>query len=332
MLGRQLAEFEEDQDRLDVLALDDSGEIVLTELKVTDSFRVTDLQALAYAGAYATRPTHELAETLRRTLSRTAESEPTAAVAPAQQVNQAGAAPPVTSVSVSLDDAKALIQKFLGLDEFDDWQPSQHVRIKLLAPKFPRRVLKTVKWLGDVYDMPIEAIAVRLFEDAKQQYSLSFERILPLPGAEEFDLTVRRREDRRRSENAARARQPDILPLLVDNDVLKDGQKLWLAKKALPVGSRDSFDADNTAYQVRVVASDGSPPRFEWRASDSDAAEVVSPSDVVYRIFSEVLGVNRKPFKTGVAGRFTVAPGGKTLEDLALDKELWSPVDDTEVE
>src|SRR4051812_36486130 len=65
VLGRQLAEFEEDQGRLDVLAIDTSGELVLIELKVTEKFRVTDLQALAYAGAYATRPPNDLAETLR---------------------------------------------------------------------------------------------------------------------------------------------------------------------------------------------------------------------------------------------------------------------------
>ena len=46
ILGHQLAEFEEDRDRLDILALDRSGEIVLVELKVSEDFRVTDLQAL----------------------------------------------------------------------------------------------------------------------------------------------------------------------------------------------------------------------------------------------------------------------------------------------
>jgi RecB family endonuclease NucS len=47
VLGSQLAEFTEDRDRLDVLAVDRDGEIVLAELKVDEAFRLTDLQALA---------------------------------------------------------------------------------------------------------------------------------------------------------------------------------------------------------------------------------------------------------------------------------------------
>src|SRR4051794_37365810 len=75
VLGRQLAEFEEDKDRLDILAIDTDGEIVLIELKVSEDFRVTDLQALAYAGAYAIRDTEELAHTLRRYLEKHAAAK-----------------------------------------------------------------------------------------------------------------------------------------------------------------------------------------------------------------------------------------------------------------
>src|SRR5664280_1076647 len=70
ILGRQLAEFAEDYDRLDVLAMDQDGEIVLIELKVSENFRVTDLQALAYAGAYASQGPADLAQTLGRHLRK----------------------------------------------------------------------------------------------------------------------------------------------------------------------------------------------------------------------------------------------------------------------
>lgn len=159
VLGRQLAEFEEDQDRLDVLAVDEDGEIVLVELKVTDNFRVTDLQALAYAGAYATRDPEDLVQTLRRRLQKLAEAAAQGTVdaieggaqtvageatGPSADSPDNGAAAPAPSAGssapeVSVDDAKQEVVNFLELDDFAEWQPSQHVRIKLVAPKFPRR-------------------------------------------------------------------------------------------------------------------------------------------------------------------------------------------------
>ncbi|MGH3849919.1 MAG: hypothetical protein ACRDRT_09495, partial [Pseudonocardiaceae bacterium] len=169
VLGQQLADFEEDKERLDILAIDKDGEIVLIELKVTDDFRVTDLQALAYAGAYADRETDDFANTLRRHLERLEVQKP---AAPTQNANSATAAPgnraAVAGIGVgglpapneaaaaqapivSLESAKTRIVEFLEIDDFESWHPSQQVRIKLVAPTFPRRVLNNVKHLGDVY-------------------------------------------------------------------------------------------------------------------------------------------------------------------------------------
>jgi hypothetical protein len=157
VLGRQLAEFTEDKDRLDVLAVDEAGELVLLELKVTDDFRVTDLQALAYAGAYAKRTTDQLARTLQLHMNKAIEPVSESASGPTGNEPHDGALDTATSGGggedsadlATLDDAKACIVDFLQLDDFEEWRPSQHVRIKLIAPDFPRRVLQTVKWLGD---------------------------------------------------------------------------------------------------------------------------------------------------------------------------------------
>jgi hypothetical protein len=136
VLGSQLAEFAEDRDRLDVLAVDRDGELVLVELKVDDAFRVTDLQALAYAGAYSTASPTQLARTFAKSLPNNGDES-------------------------STERAREMITEFVSdLEEFEDWQPSRQVRVKLVAPSFPARVLSTVKWLGDVYGMPIEAIQI----------------------------------------------------------------------------------------------------------------------------------------------------------------------------
>jgi len=332
VLGNQLADFEEDKDRLDVLALDRSGEIVLVELKVSEDFRVTDLQALAYAGAYAKRSSRDLARTLQRSLQKRAEAEAKAtppagapAGGPAEGTGGGnGATAPAAATAaptVSFEDAAAKIAAFIEVDDFDQWQPSQHVRIKLVAPSFPRRVLQTVKWLGDVYSVRLEAITVRLFETAPQKYSLAFERLLPLPAEEDFDMTIRERENRQRVENTSR--RPAVLPLLVNAGKLQHNQTLWAVNTILPAEERTRYDSDSTVFQVRVHAPGGVQPKLAWRASADDVEEILAPSLVGQRIYCAVIPGWAKEFNTPVAPFFAVAPNGKTLEDLALEAGLW---------
>jgi hypothetical protein len=340
VLGHQLAEFEEDRDRLDILALDRFGEIVLIELKVTEDFRVTDLQALAYAGAYAKRTSKDLAGTLERHMRKQATAPAATADAPAlvdavesalgfahaRLTGNDSAAPSASPTAipaavVTAEDARAAIASFIEIDDFSEWQPSQHVRIKLVAPNFPRRVLQTVKWLGDVYSVRLEAITVRLFETAPKKYSIAFERLLPLPTEDQFDMTVREREERQRQENTTR--RAAVLPLLVNNGSLKHGQTLYAVQAMLLREHRDLYDAGRVVFQVRVHAPDGAAPKLAWRANAEDAEEILSPSLVAQRIYHAVLPDWDKEFTTAVASNFAVSPGGKTLEDVALETGVW---------
>ena len=322
VLGNQLAEFEEDRDRLDILALDRSGEIVLVELKVSEDFRVTDLQALAYAGAYARRSPKDLARTLRRHMQNRSANPPQRLPGDGTAIGVDSTGPSSREPAVAYDDALAAITSFIEIDDIADWQPSQHIRIKLLAPNFPRRVLQTVKWLGDVYSVRIEAITMRLFETAPQQYSLVFERLLPLPAEEEFDMTVRDRENRQRVENTSR--RPAVLPLLVNDGRLKHDQRLWVAKTVLLVENRDKWDPNSVVFQVRVHAPDGAPPKLAWRASESDPEEILPPSTIPSHIYRTVVPGWTKEFTSPVGPAFSIEPGGKTLEELALEAGLWS--------
>ena len=239
ILGSQLAEFAEDKDRLDVLAVDKRGEIVLLELKVDGQFRLTDLQALAYAAGYAGMPANHFAEILSKRLERDGDSE--------------------------RDDerAKETIVEFVDvLDEFEDWQPSKRVRIKLLAPGYPKRVLHTVKWLGDLYGMPIEAIQVQLFEGAGGRFQLTFERLLPLKSDDAFDLTVKAAEER--IAGVAKPKRPAILKTLLENGILEPGQKLWLHPNIFTADEKHLFDADNPIFELTLDVSEGRP-LFRWR-------------------------------------------------------------------
>jgi hypothetical protein len=171
----------------------------------------------------------------------------------------------------------------------------------------------------------LEAITVRLFETAPQKYSIAFERLLPLPAEEDFDMTIREREDRQRVENTTR--RPAVLPLLVNAGGLAHGQTLWVTKTVLINEYKDLYDPDHPAFQVRVHAPGGAQPKLVWRASPDDPEEILSPSMVSYRLYCTVVPGWDREFSTAVAPSFAVAPDGKTLEELALESGLWEPVE-----
>lgn len=296
VLGSQLADFAEDKDRLDVLAVDDSGELLLVELKVDESFRMTDLQALAYAGAYASLPTEHFASVLQKHLVKGGKADAT------------------------IGDAKARIVSFLDIDNYDEWQPSMRVRIKLIAPGFPKRVLKNVKWLGDVYDMPIEAIEVKLFEDSAGGYHLTVERLLPLPGDDTFDMTVRDSEVRQQSKN--NSPRPRVLTALLENGDIHDGQKMWFKPSGLYEEAKAVFDPENVMFQVKLDAS-GNTPRFRWRHSEDAPEESLWPSTAWHAVHEVIVPGKYECTSFPVHSNFTVSPNGQTLGELAESTGAW---------
>jgi hypothetical protein len=148
-----------------------------------------------------------------------------------------------------------------------------------------------------------------------------------LPDEGEFDMTVRRREERKRSENTGR--RPALVPLLAREGLLKDGQRLWVDKSVLRPKDRELYNPDSPAFQVEVRIEGDAPPKFAWRSTDNQDAELLSPSAVAHRIYKAVTDWEGNPFHVQVAPSFTIAPDGQTLEQLAAEHGLWSSSDET---
>lgn len=304
VLGRQLIDFAEDNKRLDMLAVDSEGEIVLIELKVSNDFAFTDLQALAYAGAYADRPPVHFAETLVRSASSAGGDSIRA---------NAG-----LEGGANVDAAKVAISGFLDLSDFEEWKPSKQIRIKLVAPGFPRRVLSNVKWLGDVHGLAIEAIRAQLFT-AGDRLQIYFERLLPLPGSEDFDLSIRQREESIRRDN--KERRKAVFSLLVKNQVLDSGARLALVPSALPSQFRDVYESGHIAFSG--IVDEAQPRRMLWRATEDDDPRPVSPARLAFEAYVALTGNEVEPFFTAVAENFTEEKSGKTLGELAVEAGLW---------
>jgi hypothetical protein len=226
LLGRQLAEFAEDNRTLDVLAVDRDGEKVLIEFKVDPGFPFTELQAIAYAGAYANVENEQFPRTLHGSAITKGKEE----------IREAAG----LSSDASLEEVTEVFLKFLSLNSLEEWDPSKQVRIKVIAPDFPARVLHNIKWLAEVYEMPIEAVKVELFEIDGQKH-LKPERLFPLPGAERFELSLRNKETSKRKKNVSRNKP--VLPLLIQDGSLEAGDRIWLTSASFPPSVRSEIEA-----------------------------------------------------------------------------------------
>jgi hypothetical protein len=167
--------------------------------------------------------------------------------------------------------------------------------------------------------MRIEAIRARLF-DVDGELQCSFERVLPLPGAEEFDLTAREREKRKREENTSR--RPDVINFLIARELLEHGAKLWIVPSALPEEARELWDADDQRFQFELDATDPNNPKFVWRP-EPGGEKTVSPSSAPYHLCKALSPERDVPGYRSVGDKFTIMPRGKTVGQLA-DEHGWS--------
>jgi hypothetical protein len=178
--------------------------------------------------------------------------------------------------------------------------------------------MKRVKWLGDLYGMRIEAAArVRTSTAAHHRRRKGWRGS---PGAEEFDLTVREREKRKRDENTAR--RPDVINFLLASGHLAGGDTLWIVPGVLPAKVREQWNASDPRFQFELVATDPKNPKFIWRP-DPDTELTFSPSTAPYHVSKALLPDRDFRLYSSVHEKFTVSPGGKTVGELA-EEHGWT--------
>ncbi len=177
-----------------------------------------------------------------------------------------------------------------------------------------------MKWLGDVYEMPIEAVEVKLFEDSNGSYHLTVERLLPVRGDDAFDLTVRESEARQQSRNITR--RPAVLAALLANGDLHEGQTLYLHPGALYPDARDVFDPANPVFRVVLDASSGSP-RYRWKATEDDPEQLLPPSAAWHAILETIFPGRYEKRYWPVHSSYSVEPAGETLGELAERTGAW---------
>ncbi|WP_295852861.1 DUF4268 domain-containing protein [uncultured Xylophilus sp.] len=167
IIQKEFDGFDDTKERLDLLALDKQGSLVIIENKLDDSGKDVVWQALKYASYCSTLSKSQVAAIFQMHLDK-------------QQLGQ---------------NAQSLICDFLGLEDFDEAviNTGHDQRLIMVAAQFRKEVTSTVLWLLK-HRVFVKCFRVTPFADGGQLF-LSVEQVIPLPEAEQLMIGISEKEE-----------------------------------------------------------------------------------------------------------------------------------------
>ena len=153
--------FDETRERLDLLAIDKQGNLVIIENKLDDSGRDVTWQVLKYASYCSSLSKAQIREIYQRYLNQKNIKE----------------------------DSETNISEFLSAEDFGELQLNQSQRIILVAGNYRKEVTSTVLWLLTKYNLKIQCFKATpyLFEE---QIFLNIEQIIPVKEIEDYTIKM----------------------------------------------------------------------------------------------------------------------------------------------
>lgn len=159
IIQKEFSGFSDTNERLDLLAMDTHGSLVVIENKLDDTGRDVVWQALKYVSYCATLSKSEIRDIYLRYVNKTA------------------------------DEAEELLTDFLQAEGFEEAQiNSTDQRIILVAASFRKEVTSTVMWLMD-HGVNIRCIKITPYLHG-EDVLLDTEQILPTPDTEELQIKL----------------------------------------------------------------------------------------------------------------------------------------------
>lgn len=177
IIQKEFDGFDDTRERLDLLAIDKNGDLVIIENKLDDSGRDVVWQALKYASYCSTLSKTQISDIYQKYLDK---------VSPGS-------------------NAKDLIREFLGEEDFEEviLNPGDDQRLILVAAQFRKEVTSTVLWLLK-HRVSVKCFKATPFEDGDHLF-LSIEQVIPLPEAEELMISISAKEVEEQSSERGQA-------------------------------------------------------------------------------------------------------------------------------
>lgn len=237
--------FARTRDRLDILALDRAGKLVVVELKRDRADETTDLQAIKYASYCATLTPRQVQEEYQDFwASRRNQSFTPKAVGK------------TFAEFLSEDSDESIITTDNGWADFElDDKP----RILLAAGSYGIEVTSPVLWLIEEHGMEITCVRIRTYEH-RGRILLDSQQVIPIAGAEEYVTKRRKKEQERKT--APRSRRAIVV--LLERSVLNAGDYVHFDPAQIPAAERSEFGLPDEFWQAKITGDTGRSDNVEW--------------------------------------------------------------------
>jgi hypothetical protein len=173
IIQKEFDGFNDTSERLDLLALDKDGNLVIIENKLDDTGRNVVWQALKYASYCSTLTTTQIIKVYQDYLDK-------------WNIQQ---------------DARQNLLEFIEREEEELLLNRGDQRIIFVANNYRKEVTSTVLWLRD-HDLQIQCFKARPYI-LEEELFLQFEQIIPLPETSEFMIDIKEKEKEEKEKSQA---------------------------------------------------------------------------------------------------------------------------------
>lgn len=184
IIQKEYCGFDETMERLDLLALNKKGELVVIENKLDDSGRDVVWQGLKYAGYCANLSSQQLVDIFEEYLAKQPEK--------------------------SEESARDIIADFVnkGDQEDDDLNLNKNQHVIFVAANFRKEVTNTVLWLAQ-YGVSCKCIKVTPYVFGKEQF-LNVEQVIPTPESEDYMIGLQKKKAEVQQESSSKIKRYNL--------------------------------------------------------------------------------------------------------------------------
>jgi len=168
VIAEEFGEFEGSNRSIDLLAVDSDGNLVVIELKRTETGGHMDLQAIRYAAMISTMTFDQAVSCFEKYLEKRGDRR----------------------------NAKDELLSFLEWDNEDEHTFAKNVRVILASADFSQEITATVLWLNE-QGLDIGCVRLRPY-GTRESLLVDVQQVIPLPEAADYHFRLREKQQRER--------------------------------------------------------------------------------------------------------------------------------------